>query len=113
MAVFLALLKAVGKAALNVVGGGVAGDVVCDVLPEVAQKVYEWWGAGKPEGQRRAELEALAQAPPAEVRQAVAEAVAAVAPGQPAEVRERLALYLSLLPGAVRASMRRPADPDG
>jgi hypothetical protein len=38
---YLALLKAVGKAALNAVGG-VAGDGVVDVLPEVAQKVREW-----------------------------------------------------------------------
>jgi formylglycine-generating enzyme required for sulfatase activity len=113
MALYLALLKAVGKAALNAVGGGVAGDVVCDVLPEVARKVCDWWGAGRSPEERRAEVEALAQASPAEVRQAVEQALAEVAADQPAAVRERLSIYLSLLPGAVRASLRRPSDPAG
>jgi formylglycine-generating enzyme required for sulfatase activity len=113
MALYLALLQAAGRAALNAVGGGVAGDVVCDVLPEVARKVCDWWGAGRSPDQRRAEVEALAQAPPAEVRQAVAQVVAEVAADQPPAVRERLSIYLSLMPGAVRASLRRPADPAG
>jgi hypothetical protein len=42
---------------------------------------------------------------------AVEEAVAAVAADQPPEVRQRLSIYLSLVPAAVRASLRRPADP--
>jgi formylglycine-generating enzyme required for sulfatase activity len=113
MALYLAFLKAVGKAALNAVGGGIAGDVVCDVLPEVAQKVCAWWGAGRKPQERCQEVEALAQAPPAEVRQAVEEVVKEVAADQPAEVKQRLSIYLSLLPGAVRASLRRPADPAG
>jgi formylglycine-generating enzyme required for sulfatase activity/serine/threonine protein kinase len=113
MALYLAFLKAVGKAALNAVGGGIAGDVVCDVLPEVAQKVCEWWAAGRQPPQRRQEIEALAQASPAEVRRAVAQVIAEVAPDRPAEVQQRLSIYLSLLPGAIRASLRRPGDPAG
>src|SRR3954451_20817821 len=103
MALYAAFLKAVGKAALNAMGGGFAGDVVCNVLPEVARKVCDWWGAGKPPEERRAEVQALAQAPPAEVREAVDEAVAAVAADQPPEVQKRLTIYLSLVPAAVRA----------
>src|SRR5262249_12975458 len=103
----------VGKAALNAVGGGVAGDVLCDVLPEVARKVCDWWGAGRSPAERKAEVEALAQAPPAEVHAAVEQAVAAVAADQPPEVRRQLSVYLSLVPAAVRASLRRPADPGG
>jgi formylglycine-generating enzyme required for sulfatase activity/serine/threonine protein kinase len=113
MALYLAFLKAIGKAALNVVGGGIAGDIVCDVLPEVAEKVYEWWGGGQSPEQRRAQIEALAQAPPAEARVAIQQAIEAVAADQPAEVQQRLSVYLSLVPGAVRASLRRPADPAG
>src|SRR6476646_2971702 len=107
MALYLAFLKAVGKAALNAVGGGIAGDVVCDLLPEVAEKVYQWWARGKPPAQRQAEVAALAEAPPKEFNLAVQQAVAEVALGQPEEVKERLSIYLSLLPGAVRASLKR------
>src|SRR5258708_3204489 len=95
MALHVAFLKAVGKAALNAMGGGFAGDVVCDVLPEIAHKVKEWWGAGRPPEVRRAEVEALAKASPAEVREAVQLAVAEVAHDQPPEVKERLSIYLS------------------
>src|SRR5262245_27471915 len=111
MALYAAFLKAVGRAALNAVGGGFAGDVVCDLLPEMARKVKGWWGAGRSPEERRAEVEALAKASPAEVREAVQEAVAEVAQGQPPEVKERLSIYLSLVPGAARASLRgAPAD---
>jgi formylglycine-generating enzyme required for sulfatase activity len=109
MPLYMALLKAVGKAALNAVGGGVAGDVVCDVLPEVAEKVYAWWSPGRTPGQRRAEVEALANAPPAEFHKAVEEVVAELTLDGPPAIGERLSVYLSLMPGAVRASLRRPA----
>src|SRR5262249_46316068 len=109
MSLYLALLKAVGKAALNAVGGGVAGDIVLDVLPEVAQKVREWWGAGKSPAQRQAEIEALAKAPPAEGDKAINQVVAEGARGQPAAAKRRLSIYLALLPGAARASMRHAA----
>src|SRR5262245_15344022 len=102
MGLRLAFLKAVGKAALNAVGGGIAGDVVCDVLPEMARKVAAWWGPRSPK-ERKDEVEALAQAPPAEVRAAVEQVVAEVAADQPPEVKKRLSVYLSLVPGAVRA----------
>jgi parallel beta-helix repeat protein len=36
-----------------------------------------------------------------------------VAAEQPADVRQALSIYLSLLPGAIRQSLRRPADPAG
>jgi hypothetical protein len=42
-----ALLKFVAKAALNVAGFGVAGDLAVEVLPDVARDVWEWWGKGK------------------------------------------------------------------
>src|SRR5262245_53792053 len=107
MALYLAFLKAVGKAAMNAVGGGFAGDVVCDVLPEVARKARAWWGQGRSPEQQRAEIEALANAPPEEARKAVEQVVAEVARGQSDEVKKRLNIYLSLVPGAARASLRK------
>jgi formylglycine-generating enzyme required for sulfatase activity len=103
-----AVLRVVARAALNAVGGGVAGDLAVDVLPAVASDLVAWLRAKSPE-ERRAALAALARATPAEAK-AAADAVAA---GQPEDVRRELELYLSLVPSAVRRSLRRPADPDG
>ncbi|HXG10657.1 MAG TPA: hypothetical protein VNK04_12945, partial [Gemmataceae bacterium] len=61
-----ALLKFIGKAALNAIGIGLAADLVVDVLPEVAKDVWEWWGKKRSIQERQAEVEALAQASPAE-----------------------------------------------
>ncbi|MFO0876153.1 MAG: SUMF1/EgtB/PvdO family nonheme iron enzyme [Gemmataceae bacterium] len=107
MALYAAFLKAVGRAALNAAGAGVAGDMVCDFLPEVARQVVEWWGKDRSPQQRRAEVEALANAPPQEARLAIDAVVAEVAQDKPPEVRERLSIFLSLAPGAARASLRR------
>jgi len=52
----------------SAMGAGFAGDVVCEVLPEMARKVKDWWGAGRAPEARRAEVEALAGASPEEVR---------------------------------------------
>src|SRR5262245_430705 len=97
----LALLKVVGKGVLNAVGAGVAGDIVADVLPEVARDVCAWWKKGRTPEEQRAEVRALAQASPAEVREAVRNVVADVAADRPPEVQKALALYLSQVPGAV------------
>jgi formylglycine-generating enzyme required for sulfatase activity len=108
-----ALLKAVARAVLNAVGAGVAGDVVVDLLPEVAQDVWAWWQKERTPEERRAELEALARAPEKEVQEAVGRVVAEVAAGAPPEVQLQLRRYLSEVPTAVRRSLRRPADPAG
>ena len=109
----VALLKVVGKGVLNAVGGGVAGDVLVDVLPDVAREVCAWWKKDRSPDQRRADVEALAGASPAEVRQAIGVVVSEVAGDRPPEVQRALSIYLSLLPGAVRRSLRRPSDPAG
>jgi formylglycine-generating enzyme required for sulfatase activity len=109
----IALLKVIGKGILNAVGGGVAGDVAVDVLPDMAREVCAWWKKDRTPEQRRADVEALAQASPAELRQAVGAVVAEVAGDRPPEVQRALSIYLSLLPGAVRRSLRRPSDPAG
>jgi eukaryotic-like serine/threonine-protein kinase len=108
-----ALLKFAAKALLNAAGGGIAGDLIVEVLPEVAQDIWEWWSRNRAEGERRAEVEALAQAQAADVREAVTAVVREVAADQPAAVRQALTTQLSRLPSAIRASLQRPDDPGG
>jgi hypothetical protein len=50
----LALLKFVAKASVNAIGGGVVADFVGEVLPAIAHDVWEWWGKGRSEAERRA-----------------------------------------------------------
>src|SRR5262249_36560929 len=61
----------------------------------------------------RAEVEATAQASPAEVKQAADAIVREIAADQPAEVQAALAAYLTQVPAAMRRSLRREADPSG
>src|SRR5262245_19659067 len=109
----LGLLKVVGKGVLNAVGGGIVGDVLVEVLPDVARDVCAWWQKGRTPEEPGAEVQALAQASPAEVREAVRDVVADVAGDRPPEVQKALTLYLALVPAAIRQSLRRPADPAG
>jgi formylglycine-generating enzyme required for sulfatase activity len=104
------LLKAIGHALRNAGGGG---EVTGDALPDAAREAWASWSREVAPEQQRAELEALAQAPATEVREAVARAVAEVAEGAPAEVQARLSRSLSEVPGAVRRTLRRPDDPEG
>src|SRR5262249_22646347 len=113
MSLPFAFLKIVGKGVLNAVGGGFVGDVLVDVLPEVAQDVCAWWKKDRTPEQRRGDVEALARAPEAEVRAAVDEIVLELAADRPPEARQALSLYLRQVPDALRQSLRRPADPAG
>ncbi len=109
----LGLLKFIAKASLNAVGGGVAGDFVVDVLPGIARDVWGWWSKDKNEAQRRAEVQALAAVPSAEMNKAVKQAVAEVAAGEPPEVQARLLTFVNMVPAAIHLSLRRPRDPKG
>src|SRR5262245_15432317 len=108
-----ALVKVIGKGVLNALGGGVLGDLIVEVLPDVAREVHGWWSKDSTPEQQREQVQALAQTPLEEVRRLVREAVAEIAADKPPEVRQSLETYLSLIPGAVRQSLRRPADPAG
>jgi formylglycine-generating enzyme required for sulfatase activity len=107
-----ALMRFVAKAALNVAGFGVAGELV-EVLPDVARDVWEWWGKNKKAGELQAEIKEVAQLTPGEARQQAEMAVAAEAAGQPQAVREALTAYLAQMPVSIRQSQRCPADPSG
>lgn len=113
MANALVFLRCVGKAAANAVGGGFAGDLFFEALPEVAAAAWKWWAADRNPDERRADLAAVAQATPQEVCGVARQIVLEVAGDKPAATQQALEVYLSLVPGQVRKSLRRPADPTG
>jgi tetratricopeptide (TPR) repeat protein len=108
-----ALLKFIAKAALNVVGAGMAGELIVEGVPAIARDIWAWWGPERDEAARKAEVEALAQAAPSTLRKQAEQIVLEVAPERSPAERSRVAIYLSLLPGAVRHSLRRAEDPSG
>jgi serine/threonine protein kinase len=108
------LLKCVSKALakhgvrflMNLVPGG-------DVIYDIAADTWEDYHRDGQHDALRADLQALAQASPAEVRTAVAEAVKETAGEQPATIRDAMTNYLTQVPAAIRRSLRRPSDPTG
>jgi formylglycine-generating enzyme required for sulfatase activity len=80
---------------------------------EAAVETWEDYQRDQSVDALRAEVQALAQAPAAEVRQEVEQAVGAEAGDQPPEVRRALTAYLAQVPAAIRRSLRRPSDPGG
>src|SRR5262245_15886154 len=111
MKIPLLLLKFVGKAVGNALGGGIAGDLIFDVIPEVAAEGYKWWKKDRKPEEQQADLVAVANASPEEVKEQAKQIVEEVAADKPPEVKKDLEIYLSLIPGQVRQSLRRPSDP--
>ena len=109
----LVLLKAIGRAALNYVGAGVLGDILIDALPEIANDTWDEWSKEKDAKERRAELEAVAQATGEQLAEAIKEVVHEVAAGSSPDVRDALSAYLRQVPAEIRRTLRRPADPTG
>src|SRR4051794_28386117 len=109
----LALLKFVAKAALNAVGFGVAGDFAMDVLPQMSRDIWGSWAKDRNEAERKADVQALVEARPDEVKQHVKEAVREVAGDQPSTVQLQLETYLCQVPTVVQKSLRRRDDPSG
>ncbi len=108
----LALLECLGRAVVK--NAPVAllrclpfGEALYDIAKDA---LGEWKRRRQAAVDRRAELEALAQAGPAEVRQQAQAVAAAVAPP---EMQTALSDYLERLPGVVRRSLSRPEDPSG
>ena len=110
----LRLLRCVARAAVKhggrfvssfVPGGAVAYDFFTDPWDDIRR-----------DGQAdalRAEVQALAQAPPDDLQRAVQEAVSAEAANEPPRLQEALTAYLTQVPAAIRRSLRRPSDPTG
>jgi tetratricopeptide (TPR) repeat protein len=84
-----------------------------EVLFDIARDTQEEYCKDHPEAELSADLEGLAQASPAEVRQAADVVAAEVACDQPAAVRVALTSFLTQLPASIRQSLRRPSDPSG
>jgi serine/threonine protein kinase len=106
----LGIRKAVLKLAAPQLGG--AG-VLMDVLPRVAEVVWDAWsGASTPE-QRQQELETLAGLAFDRLQQDVEAIVGEIATDQPPQTQRDLAGYLLHVPSAIRRSLRRPSEPGG
>src|SRR2546423_6117176 len=88
--------RCVARASLNAVGFGVAGDFAVDVLPEMARRVWGWWGAGRPPAQLRDELAAVAAVTDEEAARLARAAVAGE--GGDSAAASPVVAYLSLLP---------------
>jgi formylglycine-generating enzyme required for sulfatase activity len=82
-------------------------------LYDIAYDAWEDFRRDGREDALRAEVQALAQAPPDQVRREVEQAVQAGAAGQPEQVQRALRAYLNQVPAAIRQSLRRPEDPTG
>jgi formylglycine-generating enzyme required for sulfatase activity/serine/threonine protein kinase len=108
------LLQCVARAAAKhgvkfllhlVPGGEVVYDIAADAWADYCQ--HQQADAA------RADVQALAQAPPDQVRREVLAAVQAVADQLPPEAQQPLSIYLSQVPALIRRSLRRPSDPTG
>src|SRR5262245_53592082 len=109
----LALVKFVAKAAMNVAGFGLAGDLVGEALPEMAKQIYDRWARGRPPAEVRAEAQAVAALAPEEAHDIALQLVGELASDQPQSIQLSLISYLAQVPAAARQSQRRPADPTG
>jgi len=103
------LAKALG----NALGGGFAGDLLVEVLPEVAKDGWAWWNKEKDEKARRSELEAIVQSGNAQLRQEISAIVRTELAAQPPAIQQTVELYLTQLPASIRRALRRPDDPNG
>ncbi|WP_020469450.1 bifunctional serine/threonine-protein kinase/formylglycine-generating enzyme family protein [Zavarzinella formosa] len=113
MRVAFGILKAVGKAALNVAGGGFMGDVLVGALPAIAQNAWEGWRADRNEKQQHEEVQAIVRMAAAEIRDEVRKVIQEIAPDRPLEIQLELEQYLTQIPISLRQSLKSPADPTG
>jgi hypothetical protein len=106
-------LRCVGRAALRNSGRALAGLVPFGATAyEIVEEAFEEYRRDHTEAQLRAELDALARAPVADVRRAAEEVAAEQAPDQPAEVRLALESYLDSLPAALPEPAPAPPATD-
>ncbi len=101
-----AVVKNGGKALASVVPFG-------EVLFEIATDAYQDYRKDHGEADLRADLQGVAQASSAQLRQATEQVVALVAADQPPAIRQALTTYLNQIPAAIHQSLRRPSDPGG
>ena len=109
----LALLRFIAKAVGNAFGAGIAGDLLVEVLPEVAKDIWDWWGSDRDSDQRRTDIEAIIQANFEEIERNVSHIVREEVPQLSSARQEEVAAYLMLVPASICRSFRRQSDPGG
>jgi tetratricopeptide (TPR) repeat protein len=110
----IALLRFIAKAVINAAAGGLPiGDFLVDVVPEIGRDAWDAWAGSRTEAERRAEIEAVVLIPDSEAPMLAAQIAGEVATGLSEEVRQLVIGYLTMVPAAARASLRRRSDPSG
>jgi TPR repeat protein len=113
---FLHIMRCVGRAVVKNGAGALVNLIPFgNSLFEIARDALEEYrkGTSNSEAALRTELEAVAQAPPAEVRKVAEEVAATEAKNLPEQIRLTLVSTLSRMQDSTRHSLRRPADPSG
>src|ERR1700722_5005709 len=100
------LLKCVAQAFIKNLG-----DLAIFPVGSIVVDAWERWEKQTNEGQRRAEIQAVAQQD--NLRELVARIVREEAAGLPDPHQKNLAGYLNQIPSTIRQSLRRPSDPTG
>jgi len=107
------IVKAVGKAALNVAGGGFMGDVLVHALPAIAQNAWEGWRRDRDDKQQREDVQAIVRMAANEIRDEVRKVIQEIAPDRSPEIQLELEQFLTQIPVALRQSLKSQADPTG
>src|SRR5579883_2988470 len=98
MRIQLMLLRGIAKGLLNVFSGGLIGDLLGEVLPEMAEDLWKWWKKERTDRQQRDDLEALAQASPAAVHDEARSLVLELASGATPDIQLKMMTYLEQVP---------------
>src|SRR5690349_18718140 len=106
------LLKCIAEALLRA-PNGLEDGLSADRLLAVARTAWAAWGSARDEAGRRAELQALAEAPAEAVREEADGVVARLAADRPEALRHKLAVYLTQVAALVRRTLPGPAGLSG
>lgn len=110
MPMFGRLFRCVAKAVAKNCGKLLLGNFVGQVISDT----WDFWSHEcQSEKQRLAEIEAIAQATPADVRVEVEKVVGELEIDLSPDQSKQLSIYLSFIPAAIRRSLRRPSDITG
>ncbi len=104
------LLTCVAQAVIRILSDRFADPVGLN-LGDLAFDIWERWAKRSNEGQRRHEIQTIAQQD--NLRELVAQIVREQATGLPEPQQKKLAGYLNQMPSTIRQSLRRPSDPTG
>jgi formylglycine-generating enzyme required for sulfatase activity len=107
------LLRSLGAAILAGNEARAVDDPIIEGDAGLARTAWASWARAADEGQRLAELQALAGMPAAEAARAVAQVVGTLAANRREPAQQALRGYLIHVPAAIRQTFRRPADPSG